>query len=268
MDVIEFPGLGIHLTISKIACYILGFPVYSYAVCIVSGIIIALILCKLDEKNHTISFDFVLEVISFAIVFGIIGARIYYVIFHFSYYTNIWQIIRLRDGGLAIYGGFLAGGYVILKKCKAKGVNPITFLDYIAPFVALAQSIGRWGNFFNREAYGYETQSIIRMGIQTANGYQEVHPVFLYESIATFIIFLLLRIMQKRTKFEGQIFYVYLLFYTGVRMFLESFRVDSLLFFHLRISQVLSIVVFLWSTIMIVKNVKICMKKENMLEKL
>jgi len=168
--------------------------------------------------------------------------------------SDILQIFDIRDGGLAIYGGLIAGGYVIIKRCKVFRVKPEEFFDYIVPFVALAQSIGRWGNFFNVEAYGTQTKSILRMGIQTINGYMEVHPVFLYESIITFLIFLLLRHMQKNRKFEGQIFYTYLLLYAGARMFLETLRADSLMFLGFRISGILSVIIFIFSIIILLKR--------------
>ena len=122
-------------------------------------------------------------------------------------------------------------------------------------------SFGRWGNFFNQEAYGIETTSIFRMGIDTIDGYREVHPAFLYESISTFLIFLILRILQKNRKFKGEIFYFYLLFYSGIRTIIEGIRVDSLMFQNFRISQVLSSAIFVFSSIMLLKKVQKWMHK-------
>ena len=190
-----------------------------------------------------------------AIFIGIIGARLYYVIFNFNYYINNPKaIFNIRDGGLAIYGGLIFGLLFILLKCKIKEINVYNFLDYIIPYVPFSQSFGRWGNFFNIEAYGYETNNIFRMGIHTPKGYLEVHPVFLYESIFNFIIFLILIKLQKNRKFEGQIFYLYLLLYSGIRMILESIRTDSLMLLNFRISQILSIIVFLCSFIILLKK--------------
>lgn len=255
MSTVTFPGLGMSFEVSKIAFNLFGFDIYMYAICIVVGIITALIFCKLSEDNYYIEFDCVLETMLFSILAGIVGARLYYVIFNFDQYAgDLGRILDLRDGGLALYGGFLLGGFVAIKFCKKYKVSPIEFFDYIVPFVALAQCIGRWGNFFNVEAYGTPTTSFLRMGINTINGYMEVHPVFLYESIATLIIFFYLRNLQGRRKFVGQIFYSYLVLYCGVRMILESIRADSLMFIGLRISQVLSIIVFIVASITLLKK--------------
>ena len=255
MSTVTFPGLGFDFEVSKVAFQIAGIDIYSYAVCIVLGIITALIFCMMSEDNYYIKFDCVMETILFAIIFGIIGARLYYVLFNLEYYlTNPLQILNLRDGGLALYGGLIAGLITIIKFSKKYRVHPLDFLDYIVPFVALAQSIGRWGNFFNIEAYGYETTSFFRMRIFDDLGFKDVHPVFLYESIATLGIFAILRVWQSKRKFQGQMFYSYLIFYTGVRMFLESLRIDSLMIGNFRISQVLSIAVFLYSVFALLKK--------------
>lgn len=256
MNSVAFPGLNLEFDVSKVAFNLFGVDIYSYAICIVLGIITALIFCKISEDNYYIKFDCLLEIMLFVIVFGIVGARIYYVLFNLYYYLqNPSQIFNLRDGGLAIYGGLITGILVIIKFCKKYRIHHLDFLDYIAPFVALAQSIGRWGNFFNIEAYGYETTSFFRMRIFKEYGFIEVHPVFLYESIATFFIFVILRILQSKRKFKGHIFYSYLVLYSGIRIFLESLRVDSLMFLGMRISKVLSIIVFLYSSCILIKNI-------------
>ena len=130
----------------------------------------------------------------------------------------------------------------------------LNFLDYIAPFVAIAQSVGRWGNFFNQEAYGIETTNIFRMRLNIENCYKEVHPAFLYESISTLIIFIILRIIQKNRKFRGEICYLYFFFYSSIRMIIEGIRIDSLMLVKLRISQVLSFAIFVIFGIMLLKN--------------
>ncbi len=120
------------------------------------------------------------------------------------------------------------------------------------------QSIGRWGNFFNIEAYGVETQSLLKMGIMENGIYKEVHPAFLYESLSTFIIFIILIIKKKNRKFEGEIFYLYLILYSFVRTIIEGIRTDSLMLANLRISQVLSIIIFVITILYVYyKNKKI-----------
>lgn len=207
MNVITFPGLNLKFEISKIAFSIFGISVYKYAVCIVLGIIVALVLCRIAKEKFGIKYDDILVCTVLGIVFGVIGARLYYVIFNLEYYSkNIIKIFNIRNGGLAIYGGLILGALAIFIYCKCEKIKVLNLFDYVVPYIAIAQSIGRFGNFFNIEAYGKETTSLLRMGIITSTGYMEVHPTFLYESIATFMIFLFLKIFQKHRKFDRRNF--------------------------------------------------------------
>ena len=254
---IYFPSLNLFFNINPIAFHVFGLNIYYYAVCIVGGMVLSLLLCYQSKEKFGVDFSFVLESLIIAIFVGVIGARIYYVVFHWkNSQISLLDLLNIRNGGLAIYGGLFAGGLVILERCRKFKVNCWDFFDYIAPFIALAQSIGRWGNFFNREAYGTETSNFFRMGISTLEGYKEVHPTFLYESMATMMIFIILRNLQKNRKFKGQIFYLYLFFYAGVRMIIEGLRSDSLMLANFRISQVLSIAIFVVSGIMLLKKIK------------
>ena len=304
MNIIYFPSIKLKLNISKIAFSIFGITIYKYAICIVVGMIVALVICKINEKKYSYKYEDILHVFMFSIIIGIIGARLYFVIFNLKYYSSdLLNIINIRDGGLAIYGGLISSGVYIYCYCKRRNINTLDFLDYIIPSVAIAQSIGRWGNFFNVEAYGYQTNSLFRMGIFSADGYIEVHPTFLYESIATFIIFIILEIMQNRKKFdrnnrndwndrnegndrnfgndmndgnkgnegkerngrddknegkegngrddknegkEGKIFYTYCILYSFVRFFVEGLRSDSLMLLGFRVSQIVSLVIFIF----------------------
>lgn len=256
MSIVELPGLNLKFEFSKIAFSVFGIEIYKYAVCIVLGIVLTLILCRLSKENYDVEYDFVLENFIVGMIFGTIGARIYFVLFHLEFYKqNLLQIFNLRDGGLAIYGGLIFGAISIIINCKIKRKDILNFFDYIVPFLAIAQCVGRLGNFFNIEAYGYETQNIFRMKIE--NNF-EVHPVFLYESFSTFLIFIILRIMQKKRKFKGEITSFYLIFYSGIRMILESLRTDSLMLFNWRISQVLSSLIFFITLIVL-----LCRKKSN-----
>lgn len=187
--------------------------------------------------------------------FGVIGARLYYILFKFDYYiSNPPQIFNFRDGGIAIYGGIIAIVIFLLIYCKITKLKFLDLVDYLVPYFALGQSFGRWGNFFNVEAYGSATKSIFRMGIESSTGYIEVHPVFLYESICTLLIFIILSILKRRRKFEGQIFYMYFILYGFIRMFLEGLRTDSLWIGDFRVSQILSIVLFLGFLVVYVIN--------------
>lgn len=260
MNVVTFPGLNLSFEFSKIAFTMFGIPVYKYAVCIVLGILVALVLCRLNKEKFNIDYEFILENTVLGIFIGAIGARLYYVIFNLEYYiNNPSQILNFRNGGLAIYGGLIFGAIAIIINCKIQKKSILDFFDCIVPYVAIAQCIGRFGNFFNIEAYGYETTSIFRMGINVANiGYIEVHPTFLYEAIGNFIIAVILLILQRKRRYKGQVLLLYMSLYGLVRFFVEGVRTDSLMLFNFRISQILSIIILIVSAVLqIINNIKI-----------
>lgn len=143
------------------------------------------------------------------------------------------------------------GAIAIIINCKIRKKDVLNVFDYIIPYVALCQCFGRFGNFFNVEAYGYETTSILRMGIITTQGYMEVHPTFLYESISTFIIFIILRKMQNKREYKGQILLWYGILYSIIRFLIEGMRTDSLMFFYFRISQILSVFILISSIVIL-----------------
>lgn len=212
-------------------------------------------MASISKEKFGIDNDIILEVFIGGMLFGVIGARLYYVLFKLKYFIkNPVQIFELRGGGLAIYGGIIAIMIFLLIYCKIRKICFLDLVDYLVPYLALGQSIGRWGNFFNIEAYGTTTNSILRMGIESSTGYIEVHPVFLYESICTLLIFIILSILKRKRKFKGQIFYLYFILYGFERMFLEGLRQDSLLIGKIRISQVLSLVLFLVFLVVYVVN--------------
>lgn len=255
MNTVTFPGFNLSFNFSRVAFNFFGILVYKYAVCIVLGMLIGIIICKINAEKLNINFEDALEKFIIAFIVGLIGARLYYVIFKFDYYKeNLFQIFNIRDGGLAIYGGLIFGLFSIFISFRNKKESLLKYLDFIVPSVAIAQSIGRWGNFFNVEAYGYETTNLLRMGIIESGKYIEVHPVFLYESICTFLIFIFLLYLQKNKKFNGQVLFSYLLLYSAARTFLEGFRTDSLMLFGFRVSRVLSIMIFAISIFLYVKE--------------
>lgn len=255
MNEVTFPELNLNFEFSKIAFTLFGISVYKYAVCIILGIVVALIICKLNKEKFNIDYDFILENTVVGMFFGAIGARLYYVIFNIEYYiNNPSQILNFRNGGLAIYGGLILGAIAIIINCKIQKKNILDFFDCIVPYVAIAQCIGRFGNFFNIEAYGYETTSFLRMGINTINGYIEVHPTFLYESLSNLIICIILLIMQRKRRYKGQIVLSYIAFYGLIRFFIEGLRTDSLMLFNFRVSQILSILILVIAVILMVIN--------------
>ena len=255
MEVISFPALGLSFEFSKIAFKIFDIEVFWYSICIVIGIIVAIFLCYLSKEKYDVDFWSIIDITITTLIAGIIGARLYYVVFNLDYYlSDPVKIFAVRDGGLAIYGGLILGALALVFRTKKLEIKTFDVLDYIAPFVAIAQSIGRWGNFFNIEAYGAKTTSFFRMGINTYEGYIEVHPTFLYESILTFVIFCILRFLQKNRLFEGQILLLYLILYSAGRFFIEGLRQDSLMFGSFRVSQILSLVIFVISTYFYIKK--------------
>lgn len=264
MNIISFPNLGLEFKISPIAFSIFDIDIYWYSICIVFGIVIAIILCSLSKEKFGIKFEDILDISVIALVLGIIGARFYYIIFNLEYYAlNPIKIFSLRDGGLSIIGGLLFGGLGVVLRAKKLSLKVYNVLDYIIPFVALAQSFGRWGNFFNAEAYGVECENFFKMGIKNLSGYKEVHPTFLYESICTFVIFCILRILQKNRKFSGQIVFLYLIFYSVCRFFIESIRVDALMFKGIKITKFMCVISMFFSLYVYLKKKKILHMKKN-----
>lgn len=238
MKEVVFPLLNLRLNVNPIMFSIFGIDVYWYAFLIVFSIILGIIICKKNEGKFGIKFDNILDLLICVLPISIICARIYYVVFSLnSYMQSPFEIFNIRDGGLAIYGGIIGAVITILIYCKKKKISALDVLDYVAPCLALGQCIGRWGNFFNVEAHGGITNSIFRMGIIENGNYIEVHPTFLYESIGTLVIFIILMVLQRKRKFKGQITYIYLVMYSFIRALIENLRTDSLMFMNFRVSR-------------------------------
>jgi len=255
-NVIKFPGLGIELKISSVAFELFGMPVAWYGVIIVFAIGLALILCKKNDGLFGISWDDISDLAIYVLPISIVCARLYYVVFEFDNFKgNLIDIINIRQGGLAIYGALIGGAITIILFCYRRKINVYDLLDYVVPYVVLGQAIGRWGNFFNIEAYGSLTTLPWRMGIHEGIDYIEVHPTFLYESICNFIIFFILLIIRKKRSFKGEVLYLYIILYSFFRMFIEGLRIDSLMLFNIRISQFLSMMLFVVFSIILLKNV-------------
>lgn len=237
MNQITFPLLNLTLNINKIAFTIFGIPIYWYAILIVASIILALILCKKQDGKFGIKYEDIVDLSIILIPISFICARLYYVVFNITEYTNPLDILNIKDGGLAIYGGIIGGAITAYIFCKKRKINFLDLLDYIVPFLALGQSIGRWGNFINVEAYGTRTNLPWKMGVHIKNEIQYVHPTFLYESIATFIIFIILLKLSKKREYSGQVTSYYILMYSFIRAIIENLRIDSLMFYNIRISR-------------------------------
>lgn len=248
MNWVGFPDLGI----DKIEFYpyisIFGFEVYIYGIIIAIGMGLAMVYGFKKAGNFGIDSDKMTDVVIFGIIGGIVGARIYYVIFSWDVFKdNIWSIFDLRSGGLAIYGGIIGAILVGGIACKIKKLPLLPMLDIAGIGFLLGQGIGRWGNFFNVEAYGGHTELPWGMiGNKIPDSIAPVHPTFLYESIWCLLGFILLSIYAKRRKFDGEVFLLYLCWYGFERFFVEGLRTDSLWLIEdvIRVSQALSAVLF------------------------
>jgi phosphatidylglycerol:prolipoprotein diacylglycerol transferase len=254
--------------ISNIAFNIFGIDIYWYAVLIVMAIIIGILWCKLHDGRYGIRFDNIIDLLIFVLPISFICARIYYCVFAWQdFSTNIFEVFNFRNGGLAIYGGLIGASITTFVFCKLKKINFLDLIDYMIPVVALGQAIGRWGNFFNKEAYGTTTNGFIKMEIIESGQIKYVHPTFLYESLVTFLCFILLSILSKNRKYKGQITTIYLIIYSFARMLIEGIRTDSLMLYNIRISQGLSLIIFLvFSSIFACKTVK-CRTREKKVDK-
>ena len=258
MEIINFEGLGIYLNIDPILISFNGVKIHWYAVVIVLGIAISILLARKDDGRHNIKYEDALILLLFILPISIICARIYFVAFKLDYYIqNPMEILNIRNGGLAIYGGIIGAILTIIVFCRIKKIKLLDMLDFFAPYLALGQCIGRWGNFFNGEAHGTETASLFRMGIVENGQYIQVHPTFLYESLCTLIIFIMLYLKGNKREYPGELTYIYFFLYGLARTVIEGFRTDSLMLGSLRISQVVSIVLCaVFGTILIYKKVK------------
>ena len=246
MNYITFPEFNLSFKISRIAFSVGNIEIYWYAILISIAFIIAIFALKNDSKKYRIEYDIILKLLIIMIPVSIIFARLYYVIFKLEYYMNKpLEIINIRNGGLAIYGGIIGAIIVIILFCKNKKIKVMDLLDLFVPYLALGQSIGRWGNFINGEAHGSITNSIFRMGIVENGIYMEVHPTFLYESICTLTLFFILTYLKNNRRYSGQLTITYLFFYSIIRAVIEGLRTDSLMMGNIRISQLLSILLLI-----------------------
>lgn len=254
MNYISFPGLGIdEFALNKTAFTVFGRDIVWYGVIITCGILLALLyVCYRAKKDEGIKVDDVFDYAIYLVFFGVIGARLYYVIMEFDSYKGesfgqtLMNIIAIWEGGLAIYGGIIAGAIALICVSLYKKIKVTKAFDMIAPAVMLGQLIGRWGNFFNAEAHGGETTLPWRMGIRapeeaTATYY---HPTFFYESLWNLIGFILINIFYRKKRYDGQVFVMYITWYGFGRMLIEGLRTDSLYIGEFRVSQVVAFLCF------------------------
>lgn len=249
---LSFPGFGIgEFSVNSEAFTLFGVSIAWYALIITCGMICAVSYTVYRANKIGIILDDVLDFVIFAIPIGIIGARLYYVLAEIEHYKTLGDVFNIREGGLAIYGGIIAGAITVFVVAYFKKINFFAFADCCTPGIILAQAIGRWGNFMNGEAFGSETDIFCRMGVSNALTFNRtiyVHPTFLYESLWNILGFVLINIFYKHKKYDGQIFLLVFGWYGLGRMLIEGLRADSLytnLFgLEFRTSQVLAALIF------------------------
>lgn len=240
----------------------LGFiQIYWYSIMIFLAILVGAWLFFKEAKKNKLNEDFVINLIFYSVIFGLIGARIYYVLFNMGYYLeHPIEIVEVWNGGLAIHGGIIGAGLFIIYYCKKKNINFLKIFDMIVPSLLIAQGIGRWGNFFNQEAHGGEVSRVFleKLGLPDfiVNGMNidgvYYHPTFLYESIWNLIGFILIIILKRKKKLRiGSLCGIYFMWYSVARFFIEGMRTDSLMLGSLKIAQVVSIVLFVIGALLV-----------------
>ena len=247
---IDFPNIGIHLKSVGDHITVFGFEIAYYGIIIGIGILTGILIAALEAKRTKQNPEDYYDLAIYAVIFAIIGARIYYVIFTWDMYKdNLLSIFNIRQGGLAIYGGVIAAVITVFVFAHVKHLSAPLLLDTAGLGLVAGQMIGRWGNFFNREAFGEYTDGLLAMRLpvdavrggditelmrehmETKAGvsYIQVHPTFLYESLWCLIVLILLLLYRKHKKFNGEVFLMYLAGYGFGRFFIERLRTDQLL---------------------------------------
>ncbi len=263
---IAFPNLGIFFEELGSHVTVFSFDITYYGLIIALGMFKALSIARKLAIHTKQKDDTYLDLFIYIVFFGIIGARIYYVLFNWQYYSkHLLEIINLRAGGLAIYGGLILGAIASIVYTRIEKLNTMLVLDTVCVTIPVAQGIGRWGNFFNMEAFGEYTNNLFAMrmkeilvmeqnitplmkeNIVVDNGveYIQAHPTFLYESVGCILIGIILYFLFKKRKFDGQVVATYFILYGILRSVVEGLRTDSLYvpYTSIRISQVVSILI-------------------------
>lgn len=252
---VSFPGLGLEMEINRVAFTVFGVPIYWYGVCIALGLLLGMLYAFRYAKSYGIDADRMVDVIFASTIAAIIGGRAYYVATAPFEYQSIWEMIDIRLGGIAIYGGIIAAFAMGALMCRVRKVPMLPMFDLAAQGFLIGQCLGRWGNFFNQEAFGGNTtlpwgmisestqqylqavQETLAAQGMTVDPSMPVHPTFLYESIWCGLGFLLLWRYSKHRRFHGEMTLLYMMWYGFERFFVEGLRTDSLMVGNVRISQ-------------------------------
>ena len=259
-----FPHLGIGIEKLQNSISVFGFSIAFYGIIIGIGMLLGMSVATRDYGKHGHKVEDIQDFALIVIILGVIGARLYYVIFEWEYYAkHLAEIPNIRQGGLAIYGGVLTAIATCIVFCKKRKLQFLPMADSGVIGLILGQAIGRWGNFFNAEAFGGYTDSLLAMRIKesivnpgmlnsnvlanlqyiSGTSYIQVHPTFFYESVWNLSVFAFLYFYSKKKSYDGQIFLFYLMLYGFGRFFIEGLRADSLMFFgtNIAVSQMLSL---------------------------
>ena len=286
---IEFINFGFGISGLQKTFNVFGIDIAYYGLIIAIGMIAGTCIAMWDAKTSGQDPDTYLDFALYAIIFSVIGARIYYVVFSWNLYKdNLWEILNIRNGGLAIYGGVIAAVLTLFIYTKIKKLSMMKMADTGVLGLILGQAIGRWGNFVNCEAFGGYTESLLamRLNVEKVNSsmiseelwanrivedgitYIQVHPTFLYESLWNLMVLVILLAYRKHKKFDGEIFFLYLFGYGLGRFWIEGLRTDQLILFNtgIPVSQALAIVLVAVSAAVIaVKRMRL--KKAAAVEK-
>ena len=248
MSTVSFPGLGLTFHLERVAFSIGSFHIYWYGIIIALGFFLGAVFCVRHGKYVGIKGEDFLDALLWGGPLGIVGARIYYIVFNPGLYMtdgglDLKACLNVHQGGLAIYGGIIAGAITAFLVARYKKISFAALIDLTAYGLLIGQLVGRWGNFVNAEAHGGPTSLPWRMGIESAQGYAEVHPTFLYESLWNLLGLILLTLVLRKglRKFDGMSFLLYVAWYGFGRGLIEGLRTDSLYFFgtSIRTSQML-----------------------------
>lgn len=274
---LAFPNLNIFIEKMNSFITIGNFTIAYYGIIIAIGMLLSFFVVLQIAKKKNINEDYFYDIFIIAIIFGIIGARIYYVLFNLDYYMkDPIKILDIRGGGLAVYGGIILTFIALFVYFKIKKLEAFKILDIAIIGLPLGQSIGRWGNFFNMEAFGTYTNNLFAMRLNKSKlddsvidmnqllniikdgdaEYIQAHPTFLYESFFCLLLFVILIIaIMKFHRFNGEIVAMYLIGYGIIRFFIESLRTDSLMIGTFKISKIVAVVCFLVGIVLIIINI-------------
>ena len=257
-NVISFPGLGIGPFEISETISIFGFNVHLYGLIIGIGILLAYTFGMKTCQKHGLTMENITDILLFGLPSAIICARLYYVIFELDQFDNFWDVFKIWNGGIAIYGAVIGAVISTYIYCRVKKINVFRAYDIGAMGLLIGQICGRWGNFVNAEAFGAPTTLPWRMELTDLSTEIAFHPTFLYESLWNLGVFIILLLYRDKRKFDGELFYLYITLYGLGRFWIEGLRMDSLYLGIFRISQLVALAcVIVGITMIILKRRKL-----------